>query len=354
MNTISQQDNNNPLSDLISNAYEFLESALENLEKNPKSSVIDFYTAVELFLKAPLLKEHWSLIVSKDPDIRKFKTGDFISTSFDETVRRLRSTLEAEISADAKKSFDDVRKHRNQFVHFYKNNPADSINKIALEQFKAWAHLHNLITSKFVDVFQPYIGRAQNIERKLKRHQEFWAAHALLKFKELQPYLAKERELGANIVLCRTCNVDSFVWHDVCGTLEEGSCKICRSHNRHLTLECPSCAEDMTLENDGYSWCGQCHAEMTPEILYDLVDTAIKHHRPGDVVEHLVPANCVYCDGYESICEYHDRYLCTSCLVSTDSLSNCEYCSSPSNGNNEDTYASGCSFCDGAIGNIKD
>jgi hypothetical protein len=349
-----QRDGINHLADLINNAYEFLESALQNLEGNPKNSVIEFYTAVELFLKAPLLSEHWSLIVSRDPDIKKFKSGDFISTNFDETVRRLHSTLEAEISQDAKKAFDSVRKHRNQFVHFHKNNEAGSVEKIALEQFKAWAHLHHLITNKFANVFLSYSVKTSSIERKLKRHQEFWDAHVQLRFAELKTYLKSEQASGANIVQCGTCNVASSVLRNVCGTYQEGSCKICNGHYRILETTCPQCNAPITLENDGHSQCGQCYAAITPETLYNIVDMSTKHHRPGDVVEHVVPASCDYCDSYESICEYHEHYLCTSCLIMTSSISLCEYCSSPSNGDNEDTYASGCSFCDGAIGNMKD
>lgn len=44
---------------LVRNAIEFLQRSMKELENQPKYAVIDFCTALELFLKARLLKEHW-------------------------------------------------------------------------------------------------------------------------------------------------------------------------------------------------------------------------------------------------------------------------------------------------------
>lgn len=74
---------------LVENALDFLHHAIENLERFPKLSIINFYTAVELFLKARLLHEHWSLVVAKDPDWDKFISGDFVSVSFEDACGRL-------------------------------------------------------------------------------------------------------------------------------------------------------------------------------------------------------------------------------------------------------------------------
>jgi hypothetical protein len=44
---------------LVRNAIEFLQRSMKELENQPKYAVIDFCTALELFPKARLLKEHW-------------------------------------------------------------------------------------------------------------------------------------------------------------------------------------------------------------------------------------------------------------------------------------------------------
>jgi hypothetical protein len=51
---------------VVDNAIDFLRQALDELETKPKYSVIHFCASIELFLKARLMLEHWSLI-SEEP-----------------------------------------------------------------------------------------------------------------------------------------------------------------------------------------------------------------------------------------------------------------------------------------------
>ena len=50
---------------VVRNAIDFITTAIIELKEKPKYSVINFYTALELFFKARVLKEHWTLIVKK-------------------------------------------------------------------------------------------------------------------------------------------------------------------------------------------------------------------------------------------------------------------------------------------------
>jgi len=73
---------------LTRNAFDFLERGISEFDKSPKYSVIHFCAAVEMLLKARLMKEHWSLIVSK-PDqanLARFMAGDFISVTRNEIL----------------------------------------------------------------------------------------------------------------------------------------------------------------------------------------------------------------------------------------------------------------------------
>ena len=143
---------------LTENAFYFLRGAFQQLENDPKRSVIDFYAAVELFLKARLLGEHWSLIVASKPDFQQFKSGNFQSVTFNEAIERFQRVLDQPIPVDAIKAFDRVRKHRNRMVHFYhpeENPSAPSV--IAIEQLKAWHHLNRLITGEWASKL-PQVG----------------------------------------------------------------------------------------------------------------------------------------------------------------------------------------------------
>lgn len=104
---------------LTDNAIDFLNRAIDEFKDRPKYSIINFYTAVELFLKARLSREHWSLIVRKSPDRKKFEAGDFDSVTFDEACERLKNVVESPVPERARNNFDAIRKHRNKMVHFF-------------------------------------------------------------------------------------------------------------------------------------------------------------------------------------------------------------------------------------------
>jgi hypothetical protein len=55
-------DSSEMFDSLVRNALAFLERSVDELKDAPNYAVIDFCTAIELFLKARLLLEHWALV----------------------------------------------------------------------------------------------------------------------------------------------------------------------------------------------------------------------------------------------------------------------------------------------------
>lgn len=106
---------------LTSNAFDFLERGIAEFDTSPKYSVIHFCAAVEMLLKARLMREHWSLIVSKpeQANLEKFMAGDFISVTMNETRIRLRDIANEDIPDDAFCSFRELTTHRNKMIHFF-------------------------------------------------------------------------------------------------------------------------------------------------------------------------------------------------------------------------------------------
>ena len=106
---------------LVENALNFLDQSIIELENKPKFSVIHFHAAIELFLKARLMAEHWSLVISskKEADWIAFKKGDFVSVSLEESVRKLDKIVQSGINIKALDIFRKITSHRNQMVHFY-------------------------------------------------------------------------------------------------------------------------------------------------------------------------------------------------------------------------------------------
>jgi hypothetical protein len=74
--TLNQHD---VFDSLARNAFDFLEREIVEFDQASKYSVIHLYAAVEMLLKARLMREHWSLIVSKpeQANLAKFMAGDF-------------------------------------------------------------------------------------------------------------------------------------------------------------------------------------------------------------------------------------------------------------------------------------
>jgi len=112
---------------LVDNAIDFLSESIDSLANRPKHSVIAFYTSVELFLKARLLEEHWSLVVSRkqEPDWGKFVSGDFQSVSLDESCRLLDKVSGSGLTEKEIRAFREVRNDRNKMVHFFHDAESD-------------------------------------------------------------------------------------------------------------------------------------------------------------------------------------------------------------------------------------
>ncbi|MDT9702548.1 hypothetical protein RMT89_43460, partial [Streptomyces sp. P17] len=87
-----------------------------DLDKRPKNSIVDFYSSIELFLKARLMNEHWTLILSRPElaNLDSFQVGDFHSVFLDDAVKRMKNILRDPLPAKAVDVFKALGEHRNQ------------------------------------------------------------------------------------------------------------------------------------------------------------------------------------------------------------------------------------------------
>ena len=72
---------------LLDNAFDYLEKSAKEFDSDPKYSVINFFSSVELFLKARLACEHWSLIVADEIVLSKFLDGDSKTLYYEERLQ---------------------------------------------------------------------------------------------------------------------------------------------------------------------------------------------------------------------------------------------------------------------------
>lgn len=335
---------------LVMNGIDFLEKAISQLDLEPKHSVINFYTAVEIFLKAPLVLDHWTLVVAdRALNRQKYEDGDFVSVAFEEACKRLADALKKPLKPSAKTAFDKVRKHRNRMVHFYHSGTtAHDKEAIMLEQAEAWFELNRFVTEDWKGEFSPYLREFRWMERSLSVRNYY----ARAKFASLKDEIDAAKVTGKLFTLCPKCGMDSYeveTPHPSVPELTHHRCHVCFQQTTRLQIDCPNCGDvNQHLEPAAEFECEKCAQNVPEDELYDLIDES--NYGPNDYVDAQTPANCDECQGYHTVCEYRDGYLCVNCLTFFDGLYHCEWCNDPCTDPREDSYITGCEHCDGHAG----
>lgn len=344
----------NLLPKLVENAIDFLQQSIRELKRQPKYSVIHFHAAVELFLKARLMAEHWSLVVSnaKDADWDEFDAGNFRSVSLNEAAAKLRKVVRSGLSERELETFREVAKHRNRMMHFFHEDVTgdkkDGLRRaIAKEQLTAWYYLHRRLTSEWSDVFSAWSGKLGKIDRKLRRLREFLQ----VVFDELQPEIERRCAGGSLFNACPSCGFVSQEHSREIGRLYKAECLVCGLADKCLTIECTECSAPTRFVNEGIGECVSCSRSFEPEaIVRALIDSGAACVDELDEGYTPDPGNCDSCNGYHSVArlsDNRDRYICMSCFGEFDSVHSCEWCNELNTGDMADSFWAGCNLCDG-------
>ena len=356
---MNQQD---LLDRLVENVLDFLSQSIrELLDDQPKYSVIHFHAAVELFLKARLMAEHWSLVVArnKEPDWDRFVAGDFVSVSLEEAAKKLDKVVQSGLGKQALRAFIGVTKHRNKMVHFFHEGVTADENdqlrrEVAKEQLTAWYLLHKLLTSKWSEVFSPWSRELGELDAELRELQDFLK----VVHEQLAPEIKKRSEAGAIFSVCPSCGFESQEHEDCVGVVYEAECLVCGFADRCLTIECPECGEAVRFANEAFGECWNCGQPLEPQhVAKALVDEGAAYVAMTDGDDSWDLGNCSDCDGYHTVVrlsEDGDSYLCTSCFSEFDSMRVCGWCNELNTGDMTDSYWAGCSVCDGSAGRDRD
>lgn len=339
---------------LVENAFDFLGRAIEELELHPKYSLINFYAAVELFLKARLMFEHWSLIVANkhQPDWNSFIAGDFVSVSLEEAAVKLEKIVRSRLTAQELRAFNEVRKHRNKMVHFYHESSlpkeGEQIRQVvAKQQLTAWYFLHKILAERWWDVFSDWSSELSDIDTRLRKH------HAFLEviFEDCKVEIQRRSSLGTRFEPCPSCGFPSKGHQEELHETYESCCIVCGLTDTCIAVECPSCNERVTFVEEGFADCPACHRSFEPISLAETLDGGQAAWASKDGDDSWALANCDQCDGYHTVMRRGDEeYFCTSCFATFDSVYVCGFCHEPNTGDMEDSYVTGCNHCDGLSG----
>lgn len=336
---------------LTCNAIDFLEKSVTELDNSPKYSVIHFCSAIELFFKARLLVEHWSLIFKKpeNAQLSKFKAGDFNSVSMDEAINRLKNISGEKIENKAEQCFKIVRNHRNQLIHFFNEKyivkPDNAtLDEVIPEQYAAWFYLHSLLISKWQPIFKDYLEKIEKLNHLMQRHKKYLSA----KHEEMKPAILNDKTNGIQYEKCYFCNFDAAKVDGSYDPLFSCTCRICNMRSNFLVIACPKCETDIKVEDLGLGECQKCG--FVSDINFLLQELA-PDEDPKEESLRAYCSNCEYSAEPTAI-PFGDSYLCLNCLELLDEHGHCGYCNdliAGSGYNLESSYCCGCVMCEGSL-----
>lgn len=108
---------------VVDNGLDFLERAVGELSQSPpdnKYAALHLFSAIEVLVKARLIREHWTLACVKPDGATPvtFAAGDVATIDPMTGLKRLQSNLGLSISASQVNNVNAVRRLRNRAAHF--------------------------------------------------------------------------------------------------------------------------------------------------------------------------------------------------------------------------------------------
>ena len=304
---------------LVNNAIDFFKRSIAEFEKDPKYSVIHFYASIELFFKARLLLEHWSLIVDapQKANYQKFLSGDFSSVGLDEAMGRLEGISGESFGKQEKEIFKHIREHRNRLMHFSYANETSIHEKllveIAAEQCRGWHSIHMLLTDYWHPRFEKYSDQIKELQSLMigqKKYLEF-------RYIDLKPRIQSDQLNDIDYIECPSCGFHSGkIASDDLG-LVTMECLVCESRAFRFRYFCDLC--DSRVIIDESLKCSQCNSKIP---LRDWLDSLT-----GIVEEWAYCDKCKYHD-LPSIGMYKDQWFCLSCFTAYEKreVHHCGWC----------------------------
>lgn len=289
---------------LTESAFDFLERAIEEFEKAPKYSVIHFCSAVEQFLKARLMMEHWTLVVSQNRKNQKeesrfnldaFLHGNFHSVGLDECFDRLTGVAKTKLSKEDQNCFKILAEHRHRVIHFYHEELETGKISLASEQTRGWFVLKKLLSDSWRVEFKEYANKIASIEVKMRIYHPYLEQV----FKEQEPKIIGLIESGVAFRDCPSCGFESFEKTVLLDSyIHQEQCLVC-GHKSFTS-----------------------HTESGDHLIDD--PSEILSRLDFDPKQIEVIGHCYDCDELNSVIHIGGRYLCLRCLEIFDTMHACD------------------------------
>lgn len=318
---------------LVKNAMDFVESALESLDRRPKNAIVELYTAIELFLKARLMAEHWTLIIGKPEaaSLQTFGLGDFQSVYLDDSAKRLKEIVGEPLDEKALTNFRGLGEHRNQIVHFahsdYPNAPGERAG-VVVELWASWHYLHKLLTQTWTQTFSAYQGEIIRLHGRMMSQVDFIQA----RFQEVEPQINELAKQGGAFVRCNHCRTAAGKVEAVHKWGSDYRCLVCDSTGLAIkptdaTVPCNLCGTPLRILDKELVACPTCGQALDADKRISLCQAV---YREGDDwwedgAPHI--AECHMCRHHRPSVFYVDGlWSCVSCFDRGWQAVTCPHC----------------------------
>jgi hypothetical protein len=330
---------------LCLSAFEFLRRSVAEFDKDPKFALAHFSTGLELLLKARLLNEHWSLVVLSKPDLKKFRSGESTTVGITEAMDRLDSVVGEPVPKDARAAFEKVARHRNRVMHFFlevgDQDREKLTREVAQDLYIGWYYLRER-TQAWSGILEDFQKELRALDSTMQRTK----AYLKVLFEKLKPALDQKRRAGVEIGACPSCNFEAAVVENIADQIFVQRCQVCTLCIPILRFECSECETQHEVSGWHHFQPVQCPCgeHITMKELHEWLDTSSEDYtNPGP------PINCAECQGAGTVVLHGELYVCVQCAEHSQNAPQCGWCNECQigGGDLEDSYLTGCEFCDG-------
>ena len=130
-------------------------------------------------------------------------------------------------------------------------------------------------------------------------------------------------------------------------------CRVCSLEDEAIKIPCAEdgCKGNVILEEGLSEYeCSDCDSKISRKDVEEKLDSEM-----SDYADH-VRKNCALCSEMGSVVQHEEYYVCTNCFYFTKEYGVCEWCNEGQigGGDLEGSNWSGCEFCDGHAGHMRD
>lgn len=161
---------------IVNNAFGFIDKSIEMIEQ-PQYAVLLFFTGVELFFKARLFYEHWAFVLdnvnNEKSSLENLKKGEAFTIAFEKARKLMIKLFQENLPKDFNNAFENLRKERNNLVHFPIKDLEFEKQTFKKIQFKSWYDLKQLLNNYWANIFIDFEQKIQEIDSKIITNNEY-------------------------------------------------------------------------------------------------------------------------------------------------------------------------------------